>query len=302
MGSFGHEYDGLVSSLTIWLLGLLGGAGLLLNTVLFTILKRLWQQSSREKLGLQLVSLIAVFDTLSCVSYVLLPVAWAAWGVPQMFELPGFCSGAGFVSLFSVGMSGVLLASLGVERYLAICRQRHLSLRALLVFACAACLGQLGLLAATVAKEGLVVDATFSHCVLSSSPEFLVHYWLFNVVFLSPIVVLTFCYVAIFVKCLSLERPSEYFTSHRLSLRALLFLAVYHVCFCPKFVLSLWGIFGSRSSRPIPLHVLGAVGVALSSAINPILVLFLNKDIRTTAHAYIQRQSCEFPQEIPVLE
>ncbi|KAJ9077772.1 hypothetical protein DSO57_1013420 [Entomophthora muscae] len=285
MSSFGHSYDEFISNFTGWMLALIGAVGLVLNSVLFVILN--WH--GNRGLSLQLVVLISVMDIFSCLSAIFLAVARVIWGAPEMFDVSGFCSGVGFTSLLSVGMSGMLLASLGLERYLAICNQRHVPMRGLVVVLSAAFVGQTCLLGTAVFEDGLVRDATFSHCVLSNAQGLQIHYWLLNIVFLSPILVLTFCYTAIFVKCLSADQPNEHFSSRRLSLRALLFLAVYHVCFCPKFIFSLWGIFGSRTRRPISLHILGTLGVALSVTINPILVLYLNKDIRTTAFIHLRR-------------
>ncbi|KAJ9081142.1 hypothetical protein DSO57_1017848 [Entomophthora muscae] len=241
----------------------------------------------------QLIRMLALVDVTLGLGVVLMVAVGQYLGHDAAFKSEVFCPLFGFIANYFSGLSALLIGLLSFERYCLICH--HFSLKTQIGWYVVVVFGAVFLVGAagSSATNSFSPDPTFSYCWPSGTGWATVANSCLTLTFIASLVVLTFCYIAIFVSCYRWNRPSNRMqltikaeaarVSRRAALQAIFFIVMYHLCFLPKFISTMWQMLGNPQTHPFVLYMLGPVGISLSTAINPLMVIFLHSSFREEA-------------------
>lgn len=274
---FGYEYDEASSLAIAGVLVVVSVAGIAINGLLLHVLTKLEEKTT----SFVLIWNAGIADLLLCGCTLLLSVVRPVLGFPAAYHSWFYCPVLGSVTFFFSSMSGILMGFLALERYSVICHQRGLPRAAIWGVFSAVAVTFAVLLTGNSVIDGFAPDPSFIFCMPKGTPWSLCANYAFNVLLNIPIVVLSFCYVAIFVKCYRADVPNQAEKiTRRAAIRALLFLSVYFMCYIPKVSTTLIGAYYGLGAPPRFLYMLAPICMTMLAIVNPILVLLLHRHIK----------------------
>lgn len=261
--------------------GTIAAAGLVCNLLLLYVLwtiGELWQTFT-----FRLISLVALGDIGTSLTILATGIFRALLGTHAQHS-PWYCRVFGASLLFSHVTAGLIVSIIALDRYLAVCHHRRLHPRHTWLV-----LGGIALLLGTVLltnsyHNAFRMDTTDSICVPFGSGLLAVAGVVSTFLFSVPLVILSFCYVAIFFVLLRAQRRHRELANRNLPLRALLWFGAYLLCYAPRFYATLRTcLAGAENSPALCVGIL--LGLSSIIVINPVLVLFLNQRVRLGAKA-----------------
>ncbi|KAJ9065359.1 hypothetical protein DSO57_1020356 [Entomophthora muscae] len=284
---FGYEYNELLSMLLVGVLIVVSIAGIAINSFLLRILTKMSEKST----SFVMIWSVAFADLLLCHFTLVICIVRPVLGYPEAYHSSFYCPALGSVTFFVSSMSGILMGFLAMERYSVICHQRGLPQSVVWTLFSAIALTFAILLIGNSIIGGFAPDPSFIFCMPMGTEWSLWANYTFNVLLNIPILVLTFCYIAIFVKCYRANVPdrAEQITK-RVAIRSLLFLAIYLLCYLPKFTTTLIGSYYGLGAPPVLLYMLIPVGMTTLAIVNPILVLLLHRHVKGKVKEFIYRK------------
>ncbi|KAI0241143.1 hypothetical protein L0F63_006626 [Massospora cicadina] len=241
----------------------------------------------------QLIRVLAIVDVTLGVGVIVMVSTGQYLGHEAAFGSKVYCPTFGFIANYFTGLSAILISLLAFERYCLICH--HFSLTPRTAWLILSLFGAIFLVGAagSAANNSFSPDPTYSYCWPYGSRWATLANSCLTLAFVASLVVLTFCYIAIFVSCYRWNHPANRLrfsikveaarVSRRAALQALFFIVMYHLCYMPKFVSTMWQMVGDRATHPNVLYMLGPIGISLSTAINPLMVIFLHTSFRVEA-------------------
>ncbi|KAJ9066385.1 hypothetical protein DSO57_1010127 [Entomophthora muscae] len=255
----------------------------------------------RMRLGMntfshQLITCIAGVDFINTIFIFASHFARVVMGFPDNLDSAWYCRVFGLSGVLFPCFSGVLVSMLAFERFFLICLHRHIDMRVAWGI-----LGAVGLTLAIPAigntvLDGYSPDPTFSFCWPNGTRWAYVENNVITYLFIAPLCILTFCYVAIFITCFnhsdsptpaqkgSTEASVEAARmSKKVAYRALVFIFFYFMCFGPKVITTALFMSGFGAYHPFVLYIIDPFGIQLVMCVNPILVLFLHRQFKAEA-------------------
>lgn len=229
----------------------------------------------------QLIGLLAVSDLLH--GSVILAARLTEWWVGPLVivETDWYCQTIGTVSHGLICTSAYLLGLLAFERYWLICRDRLVSPLCLwTVFGVTEVALIIPLTMSSLAKN-LGADPIYGYCLPYGSAWATITSTILVGSFIVPLAALVTCYVAI-SRTICRHVPDRRLR-RVVVLKSSAFIAIYSLCYLPKFLTSLWWRFRPVESIPRLLHVVGPLGVILPHLLNPLLVFAI--------HAHFKREA-----------
>ncbi|KAJ9063325.1 G-protein coupled receptor 35 [Entomophthora muscae] len=271
-----YEYDPFISGLVLMGSGGLAFIGLVFNVLLMWVLWRigeLWGSFS-----FRLITCVAIGDIVTSMATLGIGLFRSKLGYDGVIESLWYCRVFGFHLFYGHNLSGILISMIALDRYLVVRHRTRLSpLYSWLVFGIVALL-----YAATLGinsyQNTFKMDLTHSFCLPAGKPVSKAAEIFSTILFNLPLLVLCFCYITIFFVCRRLHSSNKYI-NHRLPFRALVCMFAYLLCYLPKLINTIWYMF--RNAYPtITFCILAIYGLNSTMAINPILVVFLNNQVR----------------------
>ncbi|KAJ9063326.1 G-protein coupled receptor 35 [Entomophthora muscae] len=250
--------------------------GLVLNLVLVRVLWRigeLWGSFTYR-----LVTWVAVGDGIVSLTILGGSVFREILGYSGVVRSGWYCRVFGFGLLFGHNLSGLVISVIALDRYLVV---RHSTrLRPLhICFVVGGIMVSYGtVLGINSYQNAFRMDLTKSFCLPHGKPISTVAEWFSTLLFNLPLFVLSFCYITIFFVCRRIQRSNKKLLEGHRPARALVWISAYLVCYSPKLVGTIWYI-SSNAFPALPFCIITALGLNSIVAINPILVLFLNKQV-----------------------
>lgn len=189
---------------------------------------------------------------------------------------------------------------MALDRYCIVVRGR--GIRCLWGWAAASAVGGtlVCVLLANTAIYGLRPDTTLTYCRPDGTiPLTVVAHRFATTIVLFGLVIVTFRYVAIYLRC---RKTLAAF--HSMPGRFLLILVAYHACWLPKFITSLWGFFAAQATIPRFLQVLGPTGLLVLFSVNPLLVISFQSSLRDEACRLLSRNPAKdtlIPKPFPAM-
>ncbi|KAJ9072697.1 hypothetical protein DSO57_1024650 [Entomophthora muscae] len=240
----------------------LSGLGMIGNLLLMVAWWR--TRADWHRLNLQLVGPIAVIDCMSSFLGILKAILSFAIGNEELFDTSWFCSYFGTPILILPCLSMLLVSIMSLDRYCLVVHGR----------------------VANTAVYGLVPDPTHMYCRPSGSSilTFFAHR-LATCIIMIGLFVVTFCYIAIYLRCRMIATVYQIMT-----VKYIFILLAYQLCWLPKFISSLWGLFTSTHKIPQVLLHLGPFGLILLLIANPCLVFGLQASLRKEAYTILSQQ------------
>lgn len=239
-----------------------------------------------HRLNLQLVGPIAVFDCLSALLGMLKASLSFSLGNPELFASPWFCTYLGTPILLFPCLSLLLIGIMSLDRYRLVVHGHGLSCFWGWLFSCVLGGALVCLLIVNTAVYGLVPDSTSTYCRPSGAATLtFVAHRLATLIILVDLAIVTFCYIGIYFQCRKMTA-----IYHTMPGKYLLILLVYQMCWLPKFITSLWGLFASQSTIPTALLIIGLFGLMLLPVVNPCLVFGLQASLRKEAFFLFSKQ------------
>ncbi|KAJ9056137.1 hypothetical protein DSO57_1036032 [Entomophthora muscae] len=262
-------------------MGTLGmGVNLLLVIALFRT------RTGWNRLNLQMVGPIAGLDFIAALLVVLKNLVSLVIGNSELLLSNWFCSYIGTPLLLLPSFSMVLIAAMTIDRYCLVVHSHGINC----IYGWIVCfvIGFIlaGLLITNTVIHGIEADLSLTYCRPSGSStlSFVAHR-LATLIILLGLVVVNFCYIAIYLHCrrnLTLSRlmPRRY----------MLILVAYQICWLPKFITSLWGLIAKQSTIPKFLGVIGPLGLILLLFVNPCLVIGFQASLRKEVFSLLSRK------------
>ncbi|KAI0226443.1 hypothetical protein L0F63_002055, partial [Massospora cicadina] len=274
---FGYENDELSAMLVAGVLIIISVLGVIANGFLLYVLSKLPGRS----VSFQLIKLIAVADLFLCGFTCMLSILRPILGYPGAYTNWFYCPVFGSMTFFCSGTSSILMSFLAVERYSVICHQRGLS-RSLIMVSFSIVATTFGvLLAGNSIAGGSAPDPSFMFCMPEGTTWSKVANYAFYLLLNVPVAAFVFCYVSIFVKCYRSSIPNQADSiTRKAAIQSLLLLVVYFICYMPKFLTTVIGIFYGLNAPPKTLYVLIPIGMTSLTLVNPIMVLHLHRQVK----------------------
>ncbi|KAJ9066816.1 hypothetical protein DSO57_1005779 [Entomophthora muscae] len=271
---FGYQPDEKASAVIVGVLVFVSALGIGINAFLLCVLDRLPEKST----SFVLILLIGVADLLLCVFTLLVCVSRLYLGFLGSYLSWFYCPVLGSLTFFFSSMSGILMGFLAIERYSVICHQQGLPRGIIWALFSMVALTFATLLTGNSLIGGFAPDPSFIFCMPRGTTWSMYADMAFNILLNIPIVVLTFCYISIFLKCYqsTFANRRESLT-RKAALRSLLFLLLYFACYIPKFSTTVIGAYGGLDAPPRVLYMIIPVGMTMLALVNPILVLLLHR-------------------------
>ncbi|KAJ9055782.1 hypothetical protein DSO57_1000640 [Entomophthora muscae] len=275
---FRTNYNEGVSTLLVWLVFASTIMATCINLLLLLLLLRL--RSSWHLFSFQLILVLTCIDLSSCFNSLMMCIVRAIIGYPQVFRVGWYCSLFGLGIVYFSCMSGVVVSMMALERYCLVCHRRPLSRR----YTWAGLATVAVLLAIPMVlnalERGHTSDPTHTFCWAHGSKYSTIQGYFTTFMLALPLFVLAFCYISIFVTCLSrgIQRNDHY--SRKASIRALIFMAFYLTIYIPNFILTIIERFYDLNKAHIALLVMGPAFLTLTTSTNPILALILHRKIK----------------------
>ncbi|KAI0223618.1 hypothetical protein L0F63_003415 [Massospora cicadina] len=217
-------------------------------------------------------------------------------GYPANLDSWWYCRVFGLTGVLLPCYSGVLVSMLAFERFFLICLHRHIDTRVAW-----SVLGSVALALAIPAvgnsvQDGFSPDPTFSFCWPNGNRWANFENYVITTLFIAPLFILTFCYVAIFLTCFRHSDPpvpaqkgtteasvEAARMSKKVAYRAIIFILFYFLCFGPKVITTFLFAFGYGSYHPFFFYTLDPFCIQLVMCVNPVLVLFLHRQFKAEA-------------------
>ncbi|KAI0241383.1 hypothetical protein L0F63_005947, partial [Massospora cicadina] len=274
---FNYEEDKLSSLTVAGALVVVSVCGLLTNGVLLYGLPKL----SEKSMSFQLIRMIGVTDLSLGVCTLMVCISRFGLDLAAAYTSWFYCPVFGSLTFFFSGTSSILMSFLALERYCVICHQRGLPRRLTITIFIVIASTFAILLAGSSILGSYAPDPTFLFCFPEGSTWSTFSNYAFYLVINVPVAVLVFCYVSIFVKCCRMSIPNQVDSvTKKAAIQSLLLLVVYFICYMPKFLTTVIGIFYGLSAPPRILYLLIPIGMTLLVVVNPILVLFLHRQMK----------------------
>ncbi|KAJ9049609.1 hypothetical protein DSO57_1022608 [Entomophthora muscae] len=262
----------------------LSGLGMIGNLLLMVAWWR--TRADWHRLNLQLVGPIAVIDCMSSFLGILKAILSFAIGNEELFDTTWFCSYFGTPILILPCLSMLLVSIMSLDRYCLVVHGRGMKCFWGWIFILLLSSFFICLLVANTAVYGLVPDPTRMYCRPSGSSilTFFAHR-LATCIIMIGLFVVTFCYIAIYLRCRMIATVYQIMT-----VKYIFILLAYQLCWLPKFISSLWGLFTSTQKIPQVLLHLGPFGLILLLIANPCLVFGLQASLRKEAYTILSQQ------------
>ncbi|KAI9294793.1 family A G protein-coupled receptor-like protein [Neoconidiobolus thromboides FSU 785] len=239
-------------------------------------------------LSYQITLALTLTDLSSSISVFFMFVFHMIFGYKYVFSSSFYCPVFGAIMGVASGISGVLIACLAFERYMLVCHGRQLpSIISWVIFS----IFFLILISTSMISSiynDFIPDPTYSYCLPMNSISADIENIVIRVAFIGSLLVLTYCYIAIFIRCYrwTIAKHSDDSKSHEearmgksVALQALLFLIVYYLCFIPKLLVYFFKLALGKE-HPVVLDILAPAGIAFAFVLNPAMVIFLNRHFR----------------------
>jgi len=270
----------------------------------------------RSILSHQLITCVAFIDIILSISVILMVIMRFQIPYSEVFESKIFCPVFGFTLTCFTGISMVLVTILAVERYLLI--SHHRSLRSVitwsLILMISIAYGVAGI--GSSIDNAFAPDPTYTYCWPNGSSWSNILNLLLTSTFLSTLVIITFCYMAIFITCYKWTHPkSPCYSNTDLTLkpeslpiprggtlRAISFICCYFLCFLPKCISTIWQAIDGPQNHPFILFVIAPFCISLSTAINPLMVIFLHSQFKVEALSVLRSKVMPEPYEMSLTQ
>ncbi|KAJ9063915.1 hypothetical protein DSO57_1035942 [Entomophthora muscae] len=270
-------YNELTSQMMLLGLGGIALVGFVCNVLLLRVLYRineLW-----GSLAFRLITCVAAGDLLSSLAMLGTGIFRAALGYAGVLESEWYCRLFGSTMFLGNSLTGLLLSMLALDRYLAVRHSRRLKpTYAWLVFGASAVVS-IVILGYSVHRNAFELDPTYSHCMPSKGDRFRWTSILMKILANVPVLIISFCYTAIFTICCRIQSANHALFGSHLPFRALFIFLAYLICYFPKLFVFIWSLF-TDLYPPFILYILSPLAVTSLIVINPMLVLFLSNKVQ----------------------
>ncbi|KAJ9071940.1 G protein-coupled receptor gpr1 [Entomophthora muscae] len=271
-----------VKQTTALVLGCLGMAS---NGLLTIVLGR--KRARWNNLNLQMVVSICVVDFFATFLVFIKEILSFSIGNRILFSSKWFCPYFGTLLHVLPCLSIVLISVMSLDRYRIVVH--GFSIRSLWGWLIVLTVGggASTLLIANTAINGLRTNPSFTLCHPDNPTglTFAAHRIVTAAIVLG-LAIVSFCYVGIYLHC-----RKNLIAFRKMSWRFLFILAAHHVCWLPKFVISLWEFFSHQKEIPMLLYDIGSLGLLLLFAINPLLVIGFQASLRKEVFSLLTHSS-----------
>lgn len=252
----------------------LGCLGMTSNGLLMVILGR--KHDGLNSLNLQMVVSICVVDFLATFLVVIKEILSFSIGDRVLFSSLWFCPYFGTLLHVLPCLNVILISVMALDRYQIVVYR--FKIRCVWGWILVLFLGggASALLIANTAINGLKTNSSFTICHPDNPTglTFFAHRIVTAAIILG-LVIVTFCYIGIYLFC-----RKNMATFRNISWRFLFILATHHICWLPKFIISLWEFFANQKEIPLLLYDFASLGLLLLFVINPLLVIGFQSSLR----------------------
>ncbi|KAI0232630.1 hypothetical protein L0F63_004789 [Massospora cicadina] len=268
--------------------------GLVMNVFLIYMLKWIPEKSA----SFQLIWVVGVVDLAFSVTTMLVCVFRLILGFSGAYSSWFYCPILGSTTFFLCGVSGILMGVLALERYSVVCHQHSLPRGVIWALPLVLIIAAAVLFIGNSVSGGFVPEPAQLFCMPESETWTKYAILAVDLPFNLPLVVLFFCYVSIFVKCYRLTVPNQDDSiTRKAAIKALALLAIYFLCYSPKFSTTTIGLFYNPNAPPKILYMLIPIGMTLIAVVNPMLVILLHRRIKLVAISYFNSKNYTLQME-----
>lgn len=237
-----------------------GAVSMLLNGLLLVVVARVATNTVHR-----LIVAASLADLLYSLSAVAMCSVRLASG-EQVFAARWYCGFFGFTNFVLTCVASLCIGLLGLERYRHICHNRSLPPLVTAICVLGLVLGLLASALGTSITGAYKADPTLVYCLPFGNTWARVMSTIGKGVLALSLPVLVGCYLAIFLRLE--EQPF-----HSNSPRALLFIAIYLLCYLVPLINILYGVFRRLDRCPVAILALAPILQSAAPAVNPMLAL-----------------------------